>query len=196
MRVHKAAGGALVRAQRMEQTISPTLHGRTRTNTSSCANVCASAKLLQRQEWLGNVCNIRKWFAYICMCVRPLYQWKVCMPQTALVQRIFRRRVVVGPGRILRVARSLNPPDLLTPFLSLSFSSPSLPPPLPVGVEGESFSFAPPSQGTTLQLEWDPPCSRLSWFPSQARGKILFQTRTRDELGGEAPRLPGKSPRK
>lgn len=29
--------GALVRAQRMEQTISPTLHGRTRTAAPSCA---------------------------------------------------------------------------------------------------------------------------------------------------------------
>lgn len=39
MRVYKAAGGALVRAQRMEQTISPTLHGRTRT-TALRGNVC------------------------------------------------------------------------------------------------------------------------------------------------------------
>jgi len=70
--------------------------------------------------------------------------------QTASVQRIFRRRVVVGPGRILRVARSLNPPDPSAPFF------PPLPRPFPlatVEVEGESFSFALPSQGTTLQLE-------------------------------------------
>lgn len=69
MRVHKAAGGAVVRAQRMEQTISPTLHGRTRTNTSSCTNVCASAKLLQQQEWPGNVCNIRKCSSRVCLYV-------------------------------------------------------------------------------------------------------------------------------
>lgn len=74
MRVHKAGEGALVHAQRMEQTISPTLHGRTCTNTSSCANVCASAKLLQRQEWPGNVCNIRKCSSRTSVCV--------CVPYT------------------------------------------------------------------------------------------------------------------
>jgi hypothetical protein len=37
---------------------------------------------------------------------------------------------------------SLRPPSVLRP-----------PRFVPVGVEGESFSFAPPSQGTTLQLE-------------------------------------------
>lgn len=85
MRVHKAAGGAVVRAQRMEQTISPTLHGRTRTNTSSCANVCASAKLLQQQEWPGNVCNIRKcsWRVclHVCASLTPTKEEYVCCRQ-------------------------------------------------------------------------------------------------------------------
>lgn len=86
-----------------------------------------------------------------CVRVRARVSYEGCVwLQTASVQRIFRRRVVVGPGRILRVARSLNPPDPSAPFFLpplrlLSFAS--------VGVEGESFSFAPPSQGTTLQLE-------------------------------------------
>lgn len=36
--------------------------------------------------------------------------------QTVSVQRIFRRRVVVSPDRILRIARSLNPPNPSVPL--------------------------------------------------------------------------------
>lgn len=113
--------------------------------------------------------------AYVCARARahPLHQRRL---QTASVQRIFRRRVVVGPGRILRVARSLNPPD---PF----FLPPSSPSPLCLGWGRRRklllcSTFAGNDPATRMR---DPPCSRLSWFPSQARGKTLFQTRTRDE---------------
>lgn len=126
-RTQSRYGCTLVCAQRIEQTISPTLCGRTRTTVLSrmCVCVCTyvlSAKLLQRQRWPGNVCNIRgvRIHACVCVCVSliPTTTGYVRL-QTASVQRIFRRRVVVGPGRILRLARSLNPPGSLSAFSSL-----------------------------------------------------------------------------
>lgn len=135
MRVHKAAGGALVRAQRTEQTISPTLHGRTRTFVTSrvLARACvASAKLLQRQEWLGNVCNTRKYASYVYVCLRicSIFARASLTPTRSMYgcrqprsRGYFAEGVVVGPGRILRVARSLS--TLRIP--QLPSSSPSLP---------------------------------------------------------------------
>lgn len=198
MRVHKAAGGALVRAQRTEQTISPTLHGRTRTLVPSRACVFASAKLLQRQEWLGNVCNTRKYTGCVCIRARVSYtNEEYVRLQTALVQRIFRRGVVVGPGRILRVARSLNPPDPSAPFAR----TPSRPPAYPYARPPSCRLGSKAKASPLLHLRRNDPTTRMrpSLFPfilvpSQARGKTLFQTRTRDEPGGGVS-LPGEIPR-
>jgi len=119
MRVYKAAGGALVRAQRMEQTISPTLHGRTRT-TALRGNICMYVCEREVTATAGMAGVTYVTFASVvgvrlCECASLTPTRTYVRLQTASVQRIFRRRVV-GPGRIQRVARSLNPPDPSVPF--------------------------------------------------------------------------------
>lgn len=141
----------LVCAQRTEQTISPTLHGRTRTIASSGSRVCLRVRSYcsgrnGRVTYVTLAIYARARAGMcVCMCahVRVFVRARTLVPytdeeyvrlQTASDQRIFRTRVAVGPGRILRVARSLNPPDpsaltstspsllLLSPFLPLPFS--------------------------------------------------------------------------
>lgn len=144
MRVHKAAGGALVRAQRTEQTISPTLHGRTRTIVPSPVCLRARSYCSGRDGRVTYVTPAR--VVRVCACARAsltLNEGYVRL-QTASVQRIFRRGVVVGPGRILRAARSLNPPVPSGPRF------PSLP-----GVRGRrrELLLCSTFAGTILQLE-------------------------------------------
>lgn len=122
-------------------------------------------------------------FVYVCVCVNvcadPLHQRGLCMAADSLSSEDISQK-----GR----RRSRSNPE------GCSFSQPS----------GSLSSLLPsPSSSTSPCHGWgrrrklllcstfagsdpatrmrDPPCSRLSWFPSQARGKTLFQTRTRDE---------------
>lgn len=154
MRVYKAAGGALVRAQRMEQTISPTLHGRTRT-TALRGNICMYVCEREVTATAGMAGVTYVTFASVVgvrLCAL-LHQQGLCTAADSLSPEDISQK-----GR--RRSRS-NPEgcSFSQPSGSLSsFPLPSSPSPTvlflpPVRVEGESFSFAPPSQGTTLQLE-------------------------------------------
>lgn len=132
-------------AQRTEQTISPTLYGRV---YSSRMYVCTYVSMYvytyniyeSKHKWVCTCVRAQsyycwlKWvaleymyvFVHMCVCVNHV--WRSYARRQVLVQKIFCGGV--GPGRILRVARTQPSESSTLPLRR---------------VEGKSISFTPPS---------------------------------------------------